>query len=52
MDALAASGIVGLSPTDMGELGDLFIHQMKKSGTIDESIFALSINLLEDNSKI
>ena len=35
LDSLKASGILGMSPKDDDDRGDLFISKMKKSGIID-----------------
>ena len=50
--SLKASGIVGMSPTDANENGDLFIVKMRDSGVIEKAEFSLFINLEENNSSI
>ena len=35
LEVLAASGILGMSPKDSEDRGELFISKMKKSGVID-----------------
>jgi hypothetical protein len=52
LNTLYASGIVGMSPTNANESGDLFIVKMKKEGVIEKAQFSLFINLLENNSSI
>ena len=52
LDALASSGIVGLSPMSTGTMGDLFILKMKKSGVIDKALFSIMIELVHDKSKM
>lgn len=42
MDNIKSSGLVGMSPSE-SEIGDLFIHRLKKSGVISHAIFSLSI---------
>jgi hypothetical protein len=52
LDAMRASGIVGMSPNHFEKQGDLFIEKMRDSGVIDEAIFSIYIDLKNDNSKI
>lgn len=52
LDAMRASGIVGMSPNHFEKQGDLFIEKMRDSGVIDQAVFSLYIDLQNDNSKI
>ena len=52
LGVLSASGIVGLSPYNGGSKGDLFIEKMKSSGVIERSIFALKLDVKNDQSSI
>jgi hypothetical protein len=45
-----SDGLVGMSPKETDEYGDLFITKMKNSGVIDQAIFSMYINLLENTS--
>ena len=45
-----SDGLVGMSPKETDEFGNLFISKMKESGVIDHAIFSLYINLEEDTS--
>jgi len=50
LDTLMSDGLVGMSPKETDEYGDLFITKMKNSGVIDQAIFSMYINLLENTS--
>lgn len=52
LGVLSASGIVGLSPTNGGSKGDLFIEKMKSSGVIERSLFALKLDVKNDESSM
>ena len=41
-----------MSPFTTDKNGDLFVEKLYKDGAIDEAVFALYINLSENNSKI
>ena len=45
-----SDGLVGMSPKETDDFGNLFISKMKESGVIDKAIFSLYINLEEDAS--
>lgn len=52
LDAIKASGLVGLSPEKFDADADLFVLKMKEGGAIDEAVFSMSIASGEDTSKI
>jgi len=52
LDALASSGILGLSPRAEERANDLFIMKMKSSGVIDKAIFSLMIEFHDSKSKM
>ena len=52
LSSLSSSGIIGLSSNDGGSRGDLFIQKMKKSGVIKKALFALKLDVKNDNSSM
>lgn len=52
LDMIAASGLVGLSPTQWDSDGDLFLTKMVQTGTIDKAIFSMSIGMGTVQSKM
>jgi hypothetical protein len=48
---MVASGIVGLSPKGDG-VGDLFIEKFKENDILDEAVFSLYIDLVNETSKM
>ena len=52
---MEASGLIGLGSavTEFdGEACDLFVDKMKEAGTIENAMFAIYLDLQNDNSKI
>jgi len=49
---IASSGLVGLSPTQWDNDGDLFLTKMVETGTIDKAIFSISIGMNDVQSKM
>ena len=50
-----SSGLVGLSPFKNEKhimVGDLFINKMRDSGAIDNAIFSMMIELINNKSKM
>lgn len=50
LNTLMSDGLVGMSPKETDQYGDLFILKMKETGVIDHAIFSMYINLQEDSS--